>query len=431
MLIQVPQYLLEAGWSRIACTQPRRISATLVASRVADEKESAVGDVVGYAAGFDRRSSAATQITYVTDEFLVRETSLDPMLSKYNVIMIDEAHERSLFTDVLAGLVKKVLKKRPELRIIVSSATTQADSFHSFFNTNTSFDKSKDNAVIVTIPGRMFPVDIYYTDEAVSDYIEGAVDAVFNIHKEGRSGDILVFVTGREQAQSVVSVINMRASDKRLEPIYAVPLYSGLSNDEQMKVFDTPIPGTRKVVVATTIAEASITIDGIVFVVDCGFAKTKYFDPITGIERLLTLPISQSSAIQRAGRAGRTRPGKVLRLYTESSYNAMNVTDIPEICRTNLSSVIMLLKGIGIENILTFSFLDTPSHQAMAQALELLYSLGCLDENGKLTSPLGEAVARFPLDPKLAVMLMNSKRFRCSDEALTIVAMLSVDVICA
>ncbi|TPX44185.1 hypothetical protein SeMB42_g03260 [Synchytrium endobioticum] len=430
---QIPQYLHEAGWATegrvVACTQPRRVAATTVATRVAQEMAVPLGSTVGYSVRFDEKADPnSTRIKYMTDGMLFRETMLDPLLSKYSVVMIDEAHERSLYTDLLIGVLKKILKKRPELRIIISSATIDAEAFHAFFNTNTNTDKSQDTAVIISLEGRMYPVDIQYLKESTSDYLETAVEVAFAIHTQEALGDILIFLTGKEEIDTVVSLIQERAAtlDQKQLQLLPLPIYGGLQMDEQLEVFRPPPPHTRKVVVGTNIAEASITIDGIVYVIDPGFVKIRAFNPKTGMESLIVVPTSKASAQQRAGRAGRTRPGKAYRLYTEEAFERLSDNNVPEMQRSNLATVILQLKALGIENVLRFDFLTAPPAAMMMRALELLYSLKALDDYGRLTMPFGTNLAEFPLDPLLATVLLNAHAFQCSAEILTISAMLSV-----
>ncbi|KAG1521224.1 hypothetical protein G6F52_006935 [Rhizopus delemar] len=429
---QIPQYLMESGWAnggkQIACTQPRRIAATSVAQRVADEMNCSVGGEVGYLIRFDDQTSDKTKIKYMTDGMLFRETMIDPLLTKYSVIMIDEAHERSLYTDILIGVIKKIQKKRPELRVIISSATMDAEHFYRFFNTNTTKDISKDTATIISLEGRMFPVDVLYSDEPVSNYVEKAIQTVFDIHTREPAGDILVFMTGREEIDTVVGEIYDRGKTlpKNSLSIMPLPLYAGLTVEEQLQVFDPTPKYSRKVIVSTNIAEASVTLEGIVYVIDVGFVKIRAHNPKTGMEALVVTPVSKASALQRAGRAGRVRPGKTFRLYTEETYNSLRDTSIPEIQRSNLAPVILQLKALGIDNVLRFDFITPPPAELMTRALELLYSLKALDDVGRLTIPLGMQLAEFPVDPMLAKILLSSKDYGCSHEIVTIAAMMSV-----
>ncbi|KAF9103931.1 hypothetical protein BGX27_010310 [Mortierella sp. AM989] len=426
-----------SGWTAkgrvVACTQPRRVAATTVAQRVADEMHVKLGMEVGYTIRFEDCTDPGgrTRIKYMTDGMLFREALMDPLLSKYSVIMLDEAHERTLYTDILMGVLKKILKKRPELRIVISSATLDAEAFAAFFSTNnTPADKSRDNTAILSVQGRMYPVDIHYLREPCSDYIESAIQTVFDIHTKEPLGDILVFMTGREEIEVVVSEIRERATTLPLNKyadIFVLPIYAGLSTEEQMLVFEPTERGKRKVVVATNVAEASITIPGIGFVIDSGFVKIRAYNPKTGMETLTTTIISQAAADQRAGRAGRIRSGKAYRLYTEATFlREMQPASVPEIQRSNLSGMILQLKALGIENVLRFDFMTSPPAEMMSKALELLYSLKALDEYARLTIPLGMRLAEFPLDPLLGKILLDSGNFGCSQEILTIAAMVSV-----
>ncbi|KAM3581319.1 hypothetical protein VKS41_006147 [Umbelopsis sp. WA50703] len=373
---QLPQYLEEAGWAadgrKIACTQPRRVAATTVAQRVAEEIGGKLGDKVGYTIRFEDVTSDNTRIKYMTDGMLFRETLIDPLLKDYSVIMIDEAHERSLYTDILLGVLKKIQKRRPDLRLIISSATLDAEEFYDFFNSNTSKDKDKDTATIISLEGRMYPVDVLYTTEPVNDYVEKAIQTVFDIHIKEPTGDILIFMTGREEIDKVVSEIADRASTlpQNALGMTPLPIYAGLTTEEQARIFEPTQHGFRKVIVATNIAEASITIDGVVYVIDCGFVKLRAYNPKTGMESLTVAPISKASAKQRAGRAGRLKPGKCFRLYTEESFMQLRDSSVPEMQRSNLAPVILQLKALGIDNVLRFHFLTAPPVEMMTRALE-------------------------------------------------------------
>ncbi|CAI2182999.1 13767_t:CDS:10 [Funneliformis geosporum] len=407
-LLEIPQYLHEAGWTAgdrvIACTQPRRVAATTVAGRVASEMNVKLGEEVGYNIRFEECYDLnLTRIKYMTDGMLFRETFLDPLLSQYSVIMIDEAHERSLYTDILLGILKKIQKKRPELRIIISSATLDAEVFYDFYNTNSTNDSSKDNVSIISLEGRTFPVDIHYLEEPCQDYVEAAIQTVFDIHVKEPPGDIIIFLTGRDEIDNTVGEILQRATTlpRSVMKIKPLPIYAGLSSEQQLEVFEQTPFNTRKVVVATNIAEASITIEGIVYVIDCGFVKVRAFSPKTGMESLTVVPVSKASAQQRAGRAGRVMPGKAYRLYTEDSFYRLRDSSIPEIQRSNLAQVVLHLKALGIDNVLRFDFMTPPPAELMIRALELLYSLRALDDYGRLTMPLGMQLSEFPVDPML------------------------------
>ncbi|KAI0496788.1 hypothetical protein KFK09_023112 [Dendrobium nobile] len=416
---QVTQYLAEAGYTtrgKIGCTQPRRVAAMSVAKRVAEEFGCRLGEEVGYAIRFEDCTGPETVIKYMTDGMLLREILVDESLSQYSVIMLDEAHERTIHTDVLFGLLKQLVKRRPELRLIVTSATLDAEKFSGyFFNCN-----------IFTIPGRTFPVEILYTKQPESDYLDAALITVLQIHLTEPEGDVLLFLTGQEEIDHACQSLyeRMKGLGKNVPELIILPVYSALPSEMQSRIFEPAPPGKRKVVVATNIAEASLTIDGIFYVIDPGFAKQNVYNPKQGLDSLVITPISQASAKQRAGRAGRTGPGKCYRLYTESAYrNEMSPTTIPEIQRINLGTTTLNMKAMGINDLLSFDFMDPPSPQALISAMEQLYSLGALDEEGLLTK-LGRKMAEFPLDPPLSKMLLASVDLGCTDEILTIIAMI-------
>ncbi|XP_048406335.1 probable ATP-dependent RNA helicase DHX35 [Stegostoma tigrinum] len=432
---QIPQYLLEAGWTAegrvIGVTQPRRVAAVSVAGRVAEERGALLGHEVGYSIRFDDCTDYhTTRIKFLTDGMLVREMMADPLLKKYSVLLLDEAHERTLYTDIAIGLLRKIQKKRGDLRLIVSSATLDAEKFRSFFNMNETNDPSKDTCAILTVEGRTFPVDIFYTLSPVPDYVKATVDTVTKIHQNEADGDILAFLTGQEEVEMVVSMVieQARALSRSgmKKHLRVLPMYAGLPPGEQMKVFERMSPNCRKIVVATNIAETSITINGIVFVIDCGFVKLRAYNPRTGIESLVVTPVSQASAAQRAGRAGRNRSGKCFRLCTEETFEKLPESTVPEMQRSNLAPVILQLKALGIDNVLRFHFLSPPPAQSMVQALELLYALGGLNDQCFLTDPLGLRMAEFPLNPMFAKMLLESGNFGCSQEILSIAAMMQI-----
>ena len=391
-----------------------------------------LGQEVGYSIRFEDVTSAATRIKFLTDGLLLREALVDPLLSRYSVIMVDEAHERSLSTDMLLGVLKKIRKRRPELRIIVSSATLQAEDYLAFFNGSDNVqgtDEEEKTGRIVSLEGRMYPVDILYTEAPVEDYVEKAIQTVFDIHTKEPDGDILVFLTGREEIDTAVQAISERSAHlhPRAQSIMPLPLYAGLSTEQQMYVFEPAPENTRKVIFSTNIAEASVTIDGIVYVIDSGFVKLRAFNPITGIETLTATAISKASAIQRAGRAGRTKSGKCFRLYTEASYQSLEEASIPEIQRSNLAPVVLQLKALGIDNIVRFDFITPPPAELLIHALELLYSLGAVDDYAKLTKPLGVRMAELAVEPMMAKTLLSAPSFGCLSEILTIAAMTSLE----
>ncbi|KAL2020464.1 hypothetical protein VTK56DRAFT_8430 [Thermocarpiscus australiensis] len=418
---QLTQYLAEAGFTNsgiIGCTQPRRVAAVSVAKRVAEEVGCQLGREVGYTIRFEDCTSPATKIKYMTDGMLQREILMDPDLKRYSVIMLDEAHERTIATDVLFALLKKTVKKRPDLKVIVTSATLDADKFSEYFN----------SCPIFTIPGRTFPVEILYSREPESDYLDAALTTVMQIHLSEPMGDILLFLTGQEEIDTACEILyeRMKALGPSVPELIILPVYSALPSEMQSRIFEPAPPGSRKVVIATNIAETSITIDHIYYVVDPGFVKQNAYDPKLGMDSLVVTPISQAQANQRAGRAGRTGPGKCFRLYTEAAYQSeMLPTTIPEIQRQNLSNTILMLKAMGINDLLRFDFMDPPPVNTMLTALEELYALGALDDEGLLTR-LGRKMADFPMDPPLSKVLIASVEKGCSDEMVTIVSMLNL-----
>lgn len=307
------------------------MAATSVAARVAEEMRCEVGQEVGYSIRFEDLTSAKTRIKFLTDGMLLREALVDPLLSRYSVIMVDEAHERSLSSDILLGLLKKIRKRRPELRIIVSSATLEAQLFASFFAENDKEEQCK----IISIEGRAHPVEISYLEEPTPDYVDKAIETAFQIHTQEPPGDILVFLTGQEEIDKAMQSLSERAAtlQPNAQALQALPFYAGLNTDQQMYVFEPAASNTRKVILSTNIAESSVTIEGIVYVIDTGFVKLRAFNPISNIDILTPTPTSRASATQRAGRAGRTRPGKCYRLYPASSFPLLPATTPPEIQR--------------------------------------------------------------------------------------------------
>lgn len=429
---QIPQFVLfddlpQTQRKMIACTQPRRVAAMSVAQRVAEEMDVTLGEEVGYSIRFEDKTSPRTLLKYMTDGMLLREAMNDHNLSRYSTIMLDEAHERTMATDVLMGLLKEVVVRRPDLKIIIMSATLDAQKFQRYFM----------DAPLLAVPGRTHPVEVFYTPEPEQDYVEAAIRTVLQIHATEDEGDILVFLTGEEEIEDASRKISMEAEEMVREadagPLRCYPLYGSLPPHMQQRIFDPAPKPTRpggrpgrKVIVSTNIAETSLTIDGIVYVVDPGFSKQKIYNPRIRVESLLVSPISKASAQQRAGRAGRTRPGKCFRLYTEDAFKKELIeSTYPEILRSNLSSTVLELKKLGIDDLVHFDLMDPPAPETLMRALEELNYLACLDDDGNLTQ-LGRLASGFPLDPALAVMLISSPEFYCSNEILSITALLSV-----
>ena len=418
---QLTQYLYEDGHARIgaiACTQPRRVAAMSVAKRVSEEMDCELGGLVGYAIRFEDCTSAETKIKYMTDGVLLRECLREPDADHYAAIIIDEAHERSLQTDILLGILREIVSRRRDLRVIVTSATMDAQKFSSFFG----------DAPVFTIPGRTYPVSINFASGVNEDYVDACVKQALSVHVAYPSGDILIFMTGQEDIEATCEAIKDRMATHLQEapPLDILPIYSQLPADLQAKIFEPSEDGRRKCIVATNIAETSLTVDGIVYVIDSGFCKIKVYNPRIGMDALQIAPISQAGANQRAGRAGRTNPGHCFRMYTEQAYIAeLFPNNIPEIARTNLSNAVLLLKSLNVENVLEFKFIDAPTSDALTAAMFQLWALGALSDEGRLTK-LGKRMVEFPLDPPLAKMIIVADALGCLSEILTIVSMLSV-----
>lgn len=417
---QLPQYLHEAGYTKggmkIGCTQPRRVAAMSVAARVAEEMGVKVGNEVGYAIRFEDATSDKTVLKYMTDGMLLRELLTEPDLGAYSALMIDEAHERTVATDIACGLLKDIAKARPDLKLLISSATMDAVKFQKYF----------DNAPIFNIPGRRYAVDVHYTSQPEANYLAAAITTIFQIHITQGKGDILVFLTGQEEIEAAEANLQetARKLGSKIPEMLICPIYANLPSDLQAKIFEPTPAGARKVVLATNIAETSLTIDGIVYVIDPGFVKENVFNARTGMESLVVTPCSRASAGQRAGRAGRVGPGKCFRLYTKQAYmNELDESTTPEIQRTNLNSTILLLKSLGINDLLDFDFMDPPPTDTIVRAVEQLYALGALNNVGDLTKT-GRQMAEFPTDPMLAKSILAAAKYSCVDEVLSIIAML-------
>ncbi|PVV00519.1 hypothetical protein BB560_005100 [Smittium megazygosporum] len=417
---QIPQYLYEAGYSedgkKIGCTQPRRVAAMSVAARVAEETGTKIGHEVGYSIRFEDCTSDRTRIKYMTDGMLLREFMTEPDLAGYSCLMIDEAHERTLHTDILFAL--DIARFRPDIKLLISSATMDAQKFSSYF----------DDAPIFKIPGRPYPVEIYNTKAPEANYLTAAVTTVLQIHASQPRGDILVFLTGQDEIETAKENLQYacRALGSKIDELIICPIYSNLPSDLQAKIFEPTPENARKVILATNIAETSITIDGVVYVIDPGFVKQNSYNPRSGIDSLQVVPCSRASANQRSGRAGRVGPGKCFRLYTQHAYmNELDDNTEPEILRVNLASVVLTLKCLGIHNLIEFDFMDPPSPDLLKLALEQLYALGALNDQGKLTK-LGRRMAEFPMDPMMSRALIASEKYECPNEVASIIAMLSV-----
>ena len=416
---QIPKMCLEAGLgieAKIGCTQPRRVAALSISRRIAEELNVNWGREVGCKIRFDDRSNAQTYIKLMTDGILLAETQGDPDLSEYNAIILDEAHERSLNIDFLLGHLKGLLARRKDLKLIVTSATIDTEAFSRHF----------DNAPIIEVSGRLYPVEVQYQpldaeseEQGEISYVDAAVQATERILYTTHSGDVLIFMPGERDIRETGDQLEGRFSGEA----EIVPLYGRLSGGDQQRVFAPS--ARRKIVIATNIAETSLTIPGIRYVIDAGLARISRYNPRTRTKRLPIEPVSQSSANQRKGRAGRVQEGVCIRLYAEDDFNDRPPFTQPEIQRANLAEVILRMKAFHLGDIETFPFVQPPSPAAIANGYALLQELGALDELRALT-PLGEKLARLPIDPTLGRMLLQSQHEHATQELLIIAAGLSI-----
>lgn len=432
---QLTQFLYEEGFASnltnsknrkmIGCTQPRRVAAMSVAKRVSEEMGCKLGQEVGYAIRFeDMTTHDKTVIKYMTEGVLLRELLVDPFLEHYSYVIMDEAHERLLNTDILLGLLKQLVSKRKDIKLVITSATMNAGKFALYFG----------DAPCFTIPGRTFPVDVYFSHSSSMDYVESAVKQVLTIHlsnsSNGNDGDILVFMTGQEDIEMTCQLIEAKLNLlENPPPLDVLPIYSTMPLDLQRKIFNKTDKERRKCVVATNIAETSLTVDGIKYVIDSGLTKMKVYNPKLGMDALQVVPISIANADQRSGRAGRTGPGVAYRLYTERQCTPeqMYPQPIPEIQRTNLSNAMLLLKQMDVSDVNRFPFLDPPPSDLLNFSLYDLWALGALTNVGEL-SDLGHRMTRLPMDPALSklILLACENKFHCSIDVIKIVSILSV-----
>ena len=396
----LPKFLLDSNFvspSRKLCvTQPRRVAALSVASRVAELLNTKLGDAVGYSVRFDEKLSSSTAVKFMTDGKLLHECLSNPTLEGYGIVMIDEAHERSLNTDVLFGLLKQLVLYRKDIKVIISSATLDADKFSAYFR----------GCPVFKVEGRLHDVKIFYTKQEQSDICEAAVQSVLQIHHSQPKGDILVFMPGVDEISRTES--SLKECDQDLE---IVTLHGQKTLDEQQLIFRPS--SDRKVVLATNIAETSITVPNIVHVVDSGMVKEKHF------ESLNLVRCSQASAKQRAGRAGRLNPGICFRLYTSSIFETMPAFSKPEIMRTNLQTVLLLLLSMEID-IFHFEMIDSWSSDSFYSSLKCLYALGAVNKDAELTK-LGRVLVEFPTSPEVAKLMVVAMETKFLEQA-TIVA---------
>jgi len=410
------------GRSRlIGHTQPRRLAATSVAKRVAQELKTELGEVVGYKVRFNDRLSARTRVKLMTDGILLAETQTDPLLKAYDTLIIDEAHERSLNIDFLLGYLKQILPRRPDLKVIITSATIDAERFSKYFAS------LKGPAPVIEVSGRSFPVEMRYTpfeesrDFSLDDAIAQAVDQLW----QGRpNGDILVFLPGEREIREAADHLRQHLSHSPItRGVEVLALFARLSQAEQDRVFDSH--SHPRIVLATNVAETSLTVPGIRYVIDTGLARVKRYSYRNKVEQLLVEPISQAAANQRAGRCGRVGPGIAIRLYDEKDFTARPRFTDPEILRSSLAGVILRMHALGLGQVAAFDFLEPPRGKAIADGQQLLVELGALTEDLALT-PLGRELSRLPLDPRVGRMLLAARDQQALQEALIIASALSV-----
>jgi ATP-dependent helicase HrpA len=432
---QIPKMCLELGRTSIAHTQPRRIAARAVAERIAEELKVELGGLVGYQVRFTDKASASTKVKVMTDGILLNAMQRHRNLEPYDTIIIDEAHERSLNIDFLLGYLKQLLPKRPDLKVIVTSATIDPESFSKHFN----------NAPIIEVSGRSFPIEIRYRPTArdldddsdpdeqttANDYLDGILSALDEL-KDEPEGDTLVFLSGESEIRDAQEAIQGRLTDGGLgKGVEVLPLYGRLSSAEQHRVFETSkMVGLKKrIILATNVAETSLTIPNIKYVIDAGTARISRYSPRAKVQRLPIEAISKASANQRAGRAGRTSPGVVIRLYSEDEFEARSEFTDPEILRTNLASVILQAAQLDLGDISNFPFLQPPDSRGVRAGLGLLGELGAVkDPKGKKVelTPIGKSLARLPIEPRFGRMLLESKKHDLVREVMIIVAGLTI-----
>ncbi|CAK9686822.1 unnamed protein product [Candida parapsilosis] len=418
---QIPQFLIPENSKAIAVTQPRRVAAASLAARVSEEYGCKLGTDVGYQVRFTNMSNHRTKLKYLTDGMLLREIMLDRELKKYTTVILDEAHERTILTDLIMGFLKSLIVSgaRKDLKVIVMSATLNAELFSRFFN----------NAPILYVEGKMYPVtQMYVTGESNEDIVDCVIRSIIKVNITEPEGDVLCFLAGQEEIDNCVKSLEQLAPQLPREAplIVPLPLYAALSPHQQSKIFEKLPKGRRKVILATNIAETSITVPGVKYVIDSGLRKVKIWKHNLGLSTLLTTPISQASARQRAGRAGRECAGKVFRLYQESEYLSLPKQQESEIKRNDIILPILTLKKLGIDDLLNWTWLEDPGQESILSALNTLYTLGALNDAGKITN-LGYKMSVLPLPPQLSVVLISATELGCLAPVIDIVSCLSVD----
>ncbi|HXH65405.1 MAG TPA: ATP-dependent RNA helicase HrpA, partial [Mariprofundaceae bacterium] len=419
---QLPKICLELGrglQGLVGHTQPRRIAARSVAGRIATELGTRIGELVGFKVRFSDQTSASSHIKLMTDGILLAEIRSDPELWAYDTIIVDEAHERSLNIDFLLGYLKRLMPRRPDLKIIITSATINTEAFSRFF----------DDAPVIEVSGRSYPVEIVYRplqgdeDDQDRDLPEAIAQAVEELGRVDPTGDTLVFLPGEREIREAAEALHHHSLNRAGSHTEIVPLYSRLSPAEQDRVFQ-PHKG-RRIVLATNVAETSLTVPGIRFVVDSGLARISRYSARTKVQRLPIEPISQASASQRAGRCGRIAAGTCVRLYAEEDFAKRPAQTDPEILRTNLASVILQMENLNLGEVAAFPFMDAPEGRNVADGYRLLAELNAVDDKQRLTDT-GRMLARMPLDPRIGRMLIEANRKQCLDEMLVIASALAV-----
>jgi len=412
---KIPQIILTSKLNNnkvICCTQPRRLAAVSLALRVSKELKDPIGNIVGFAIRFEENISINTKIKFCTDGVLLKECCAGNSLRNYSYIIIDEAHERTINTDIVLGICKIVSAKKKDIHIIVTSATLDIRKFSKFFN----------KCPVFAIPGISYRVKIYYLKQFENDYVRMAIRTITQISQNEKTGDILCFLTGRADIEFTESLLYLKIKHLNLK---ILKIYSNLPIKNQVILFKDECINKRRCVLSTNLTETSLTIPNIRYVVDCGFCKAKFYDPKTRTEILSITPISKSSASQRSGRAGRLTSGKSFRLYTQYIYRfEMQKSAIPEILRANLITLVLLLKSLKFENVFSFDFIDKPSFFSISNALEELFILQALNKNGQLTN-IGKIMSIFPLDPKLSKSLLIAITLKAPVEVSIIIGLVS------
>lgn len=415
---QIPQFLIEKG-EKVAVTQPRRVAAINLATRVAEEYGTRLGDKVGYLVRFDTKAHPKTQLKYLTDGMLLRELMADPLLKNYTTVVIDEAHERTILSDMLMGFLKELLKKREDLfHVLIMSATLDADRFAEFFSP----------CETLYVEGKMYPVERFYLEQKSEDILDTTICTVAQVNHAEATGDVLVFLPGQEEIEKACNALREIAPllPREVPEMVPLPLYAALPPAEQLRVFHPVKKRQRKIILATNIAETSVTVPGVRYVIDSGLRKVKIWRHALGLSTLLTVPVSRASATQRSGRAGREAPGKVFRLYTEDDFDKLPAQTEPEIVRTDIAHAVLMLKRLQVEDVVGWSWLEHPGNTALFAALKSLYALKALDDSGRIT-PLGVQMSVLPVLPQLASVLVTAHEAGCLQPVIDIVACLNVE----